>query len=489
MLDTLGLEIREIYSIVKPVTEIMVNAQATNLPTGPDIVLQLCALKVTALNPDAPLEIRIPEQVVAPGATDSAQALAPVTSVMRSHEDLTSAAKETRLLLRRSISWRWYDKRYGTQDTQDTDYVFEMQLVMHPATARLSHVDVLCDDKNRAAEIKKTIFDRVVKLAVELAVKLEKTAELAPSIRQRPPESDYGNGSGTGGKGGVRGEDSGGNGGSENDGVPQSQTDPGHVRNGSSSYRGGGNAHNVGAGADGRGGRGGRRYRGGSRGRAGGDGRGHSDWDGNCGGGGGSVTVRLSLGGKSDEAMFGRYADLGLVRAADTMSAVPKVKSHEDIVKEELSDFQEIENCTLDLVPLRHTLVFWKMHADRFPYMARVARVVLGAPASAAVIERDLSAAGRMMTSARSSSDTGLAEMILFLHGNKDLIPDNVTKLTPEQALGAVPSRLRNPISVLTHLDGPFHPVLDGGDGQDESAHIEYACDSKVKSEGLVMAP
>lgn len=143
-------------------------------------------------------------------------------------------------------------------------------------------------------------------------------------------------------------------------------------------------------------------------------------------------------------------------------------------VREELSDFLKVENCTLDLVPLRHTLVFWKTHAGRFPYMARVARAVLGAPASAAVLERDFSAAGRMMTSSKSSTDTAWVEMILFLHGNKDLIPDEVPVLTPEQALDVIPGRLRTPPPDLQHLSGPFHPVLDVGNGEDEPWQMDY---------------
>ena len=82
--------------------------------------------------------------------------------------------------------------------------------------------------------------------------------------------------------------------------------------------------------------------------------------------------------------------------------------------------------------------------------------MVFGAPASAAVLERDFSAAGRMMTSSRSTTDGKYVEMILFLHGNLDLIPldDGVNGVRSK-----IPGRLLNPIAGLEELDGAFGPV------------------------------
>ena len=65
--------------------------------------------------------------------------------------------------------------------------------------------------------------------------------------------------------------------------------------------------------------------------------------------------------------------------------------------------------------------------------------MVFGAPASAAVLERDFSDAGRMMTSSRSTMDSKYVEMILFLHGNLDLIPQDTPKLSAAAAQDKIP--------------------------------------------------
>ena len=75
-------------------------------------------------------------------------------------------------------------------------------------------------------------------------------------------------------------------------------------------------------------------------------------------------------------------------------------------------------------------LLWWKRWADSYPLLARVARVIFGAPASSAVPERDFSAAGRMMTSSRSIMDSKYVGMNLFLHGNLDGIPQDIPKRT-----------------------------------------------------------
>ena len=80
--------------------------------------------------------------------------------------------------------------------------------------------------------------------------------------------------------------------------------------------------------------------------------------------------------------------------------------------------------------------------------------MIFGAPASAAVLERDLSAAGRMMTSSRSTMDSKYVETILFLHGNLDLVPQDIPKLTEAVARHIIPGRLVVPVEGLEELDG-----------------------------------
>ena len=77
--------------------------------------------------------------------------------------------------------------------------------------------------------------------------------------------------------------------------------------------------------------------------------------------------------------------------------------------------------------------------------MARVARAVLSVPASSAVLERDFSTAGRLITGSRSSLSAAYAEMVMILNGNVEHIPIEVPALSTEQALQAVHRRLCNP--------------------------------------------
>ena len=102
--------------------------------------------------------------------------------------------------------------------------------------------------------------------------------------------------------------------------------------------------------------------------------------------------------------------------------------------------------------------------------MARVARVLLSVPASSAVLERDFSTAGRLITGSRSSLSAAYAEMVLFLNGNQDHIPIEVPALSAEQALQAVPRRLSNPTAEVV--------ALSAGGEKDDDACDEYEGES-----------
>ena len=61
--------------------------------------------------------------------------------------------------------------------------------------------------------------------------------------------------------------------------------------------------------------------------------------------------------------------------------------------------------------------------------------------------------------------DSKYVEMILFLHGNLDLIPRDIPKLSAAAAQDKIPGRLVNPVAGLEQLDGAFAPV-DLTDGE-----------------------
>ncbi|CAM9153110.1 unnamed protein product, partial [Hapterophycus canaliculatus] len=77
-----------------------------------------------------------------------------------------------------------------------------------------------------------------------------------------------------------------------------------------------------------------------------------------------------------------------------------------------------------------------------FPIVAYVARAVLGAPASSAVLERDFGEAGKLVNRQRSSLSPAYVEMLMFLRGALDAVPEDVPTLTKEAADAAIPARL-----------------------------------------------
>ena len=102
----------------------------------------------------------------------------------------------------------------------------------------------------------------------------------------------------------------------------------------------------------------------------------------------------------------------------------------------------------MDDYPVGDLLVFWaKGGKSIYPKMARAARVLLSVPASSSVLERDFSTVGRLLTGARSRPDAAYTEMVLFLNGNQEHIPQEVPALSTQQAVQAVPKRLSDPRS------------------------------------------
>ena len=102
------------------------------------------------------------------------------------------------------------------------------------------------------------------------------------------------------------------------------------------------------------------------------------------------------------------------------------------------------ENLTTKPVSLMHN--YWASEgSQKFPNMARAARVLLSVPASLAVLERDFSTAGRLITASRSRLDSKYVQVVLFLNGSRDIIPDEIPELSETQARCGIPRRLSNP--------------------------------------------
>ncbi|CAB1100899.1 unnamed protein product [Ectocarpus sp. CCAP 1310/34] len=282
--------------------------------------------------------------IIKPAAQVIVSGERPATSTPREHSLLTGVARGTRQHMCESVDWRWFDKRYKSAKSQDTDYVFDMQMALHPTTADLRYVDKLASTSAFAGAVKSTITDKVISLAVKLA----EAAAL------------------------------------------------------------------------------------------------HT--------GDGSTTPAWSAAADKPAAKRARQA------AAPGSKEEPP--SFEQTARAELTKLRAVQGGSLAAgLRCEDVLKWWKMWAHAYPLLARVARVVIGALASAAVLEHDFSNAGRMMTSSRSTMDSKYVEMILFLHGNLDLIPEDITKLTEAVARTKIPGRLANPVEGLEQLDGAFAPV------------------------------
>lgn len=131
---------------------------------------------------------------------------------------------------------------------------------------------------------------------------------------------------------------------------------------------------------------------------------------------------------------------------------------------------------------------FWRGYgATHFPTLANVARAVLGAPGSAAVLERDFGEAGKLVNRQRGSLDPSFAEMVMFLRGAYDHIPEDVPALTATERAEAIPTRLKDPrkradIEDITsgldksEADSALDSFLVGGElSDDESDEVDAA--------------
>lgn len=120
---------------------------------------------------------------------------------------------------------------------------------------------------------------------------------------------------------------------------------------------------------------------------------------------------------------------------------------------------------------------FWRQHGNIIsPHLRNVAQSVLGVPASAAVLERDLCVAGQVISRPRGSVGVGDMEMILFLRAAHDSIPKEVLALSEEQRQQAIPLRFKDAdeLNDVKYLDsGPENQGSSGSSGAEKKAGTE----------------
>lgn len=384
-------EIAELYSLIKPCAEFVVECQQTTVPTGQAAVLGLAALKLSTLNLKEPLDILTPQRKLPARGTGepacAGRGEQNASSEPRDHVALSPVCRRTRDLLLAALNQRWFDRRYGSEEDEGTGLLFDMQNLLHPTTADLVYVDRLADTEARAAQVKQKIVDKVVALAVKLA---QEAAKEEADDRASPPEKR------------------------------KREADP----------PGGGRTHQA----------------------------------------------PLQNGGGSDKqvATAAKWGKLGLYHKVDTTSEPPPPPALEQQVADELAKLRASSAGSLMAeLSCGGILSWWKKWAFKFPLLSRVARVVFGAPASAGMLERDFGGAVRSLNSSRSRTDAAYVEMILFLHGNLDLIPVNIPKLDADGENGVqckIPGRLMRPDPELDDLCGPAAPLYPLSRAGDEDA-------------------
>ena len=144
-----------------------------------------------------------------------------------------------------------------------------------------------------------------------------------------------------------------------------------------------------------------------------------------------------------------------------------------EVCQQEFDRFQERFKSTKKAkdYQLSALLSFWAGEGRAlYPNMARVARVLLSVPASAA--ERDFSTAG-----SRSRLADEYVEMTLFLNGNKECIPVEVPSLSESQIKEAMPRRLTNPGAEVAALSTGVEDVVPVVVG-DANINDEYAAEA-----------
>lgn len=126
---------------------------------------------------------------------------------------------------------------------------------------------------------------------------------------------------------------------------------------------------------------------------------------------------------KKGDAATAKIASLGLFKKGGGRANTSQQPTFEPMALAKLETLRGVEAGTLKYdLTYDGVLKWWEKRESSYPLLARAARVVFGAPASAAVLERDFTDAYCMMTSSRSAADVKDVEMILFLHENLDLI-------------------------------------------------------------------
>lgn len=361
--------IEELYSLIKPVADLIQKYQKERVLSGVWSYLDLVALRTRVLSNFQPLQIHSPKPAHASGTGSSTDMIR--TGIMREHKDLAEVTKKTRQLIARAIDSRFFARRYARVDGKVTDFLFEMAASMNPVLAQLSFLGAVCTTANLVV-LKETVREKIVDMMVSMA---DVTNTATPGGRK-------GNG--------ITG------------GMAQAAAKKRRV---------------------------------------------------------GSYPEESSMSPREGIEEAQNWLESGMFTT--------EPKSTRQVCEYEFDAFLAMgANETIATSPLSLTVAYWGGKGSRqYPNISRAARVLLSVPASSTVLERDFSGAERLGTGSRSSLDVAYSEMVLFLHGSKEFIPEDVAVLSAVQEEKAVPSRLLNPCDKVAKIsggiEGPFSGVTD----------------------------
>ena len=186
---------------------------------------------------------------------------------------------------------------------------------------------------------------------------------------------------------------------------------------------------------------------------------------------GGSDVPRRGASCKGDEADDELAALLG--DGADDDVDVDQI---ERSVNEEVERFQK-ELLRKKDFPLNTLAQFWRDWGRKhFTHMSYIAQQVIGHQASSAQIERDFSAAGRLLSGRRSRMDSNWAEMQLFLNANFERIPHEIPSISSKSIRKHLPKSFTardDDLAAAEQFLDPLDVDNDTDDGLSEAEDID----------------
>ena len=97
------------------------------------------------------------------------------------------------------------------------------------------------------------------------------------------------------------------------------------------------------------------------------------------------------------------------------MSATPgKEQTFEEKVDSEITNYRKEKTLSLTECPL----AWWKLNESYFPLLSRLAKRIMGIPATSVASERVFSTAGDIVTATRSTLRAENVDMLIFIKKN-----------------------------------------------------------------------